>query len=50
MTVKTSAENLAKSKELDRKVKFKTIPIQEFLLIQPADNNRHSRRRAKISR
>ena len=47
MTVKTSAENLAKSKELDRKVKFKTIPIQEFLLIQPADNNRHSRRRAK---
>ncbi len=47
MAQKTTAENLARCKELDKKVKFITLPILKFLKIKPAVNNRNSARRAK---
>lgn len=47
MATKTTASNLAKCKNLDKKAKFKVLPIRKFLKIQPAVNNRHSRRRAE---
>ena len=43
----TSTLNLVKCKELNSKAKFKAMTINEFLKVQPAVNNRHSKRRAE---
>lgn len=47
MPQKTSTLNLVKCKELNSKAKFKAMTINEFLKVQPAVNNRHSKRRAE---